>query len=178
MPPTIERLAVGAADDTELLTHLVGLINQSYAQAEEGLWLQGVHRTDIAQLRAHVAAGQIMIAHLDGELAGTVQARGADGGDVTFGQLAVHRSVSGRGVGAALVQQVESEAAAAGARTVRLEVLRSTPPLAYLEQLANWYSRLGYRETGRAALDQISPHEAPFLARACEAVIMEKVLRV
>jgi GNAT superfamily N-acetyltransferase len=176
MALAVGRLPPQAAEDAGLLGRLVGLINDAYAIAEEGLWLTGVERTDLDQTYAAVAAGRVLVGRVDRVLAGTVQTQEVGGSRVSFGTLAVDAVFSGRGVGSALVRRVEMDAAVVGARFTRLEVLVAEPIHPHLERLAAWYSRLGYREVGRTALDQISPREVPFLRRACEVSLMEKVL--
>ena len=172
----VGRLSSQAAEDVDLLGRLVGLINDAYAIPEEGLWLTGVERTNLDQTYAALAAGRVLVGHVDGVLAGTVQTQEVDRSHVTFGTLAVDAAFSGRGVGSALVRLVEMDAAAVGARFTRLEVLVAEPIHPHLERLVAWYSRLGYRDVGRTGLDQISPREVPFLCRACEVSLMERIL--
>lgn len=170
------RLPPQSAEEADLLGRLVDLINDAYAIAEQGLWLTGVERTDLDQTYAVLAAGRVLVGRVDGVLAGTVQTQDVDRSRVSFGTLAVDAAFSGRGVGSALVRHVEMDAAAVGARFTRLEVLVAEPIHPHLERLAAWYSRMGYREVGRTGLDQISPREVPFLRRACEVSLMEKIL--
>lgn len=176
MALAVDRLSKRSGEDADLLGRLVRLINDAYATAEEGLWLSGVARTDPDQTSGAIAVGRVLVAHLDGVLAGTIQTQGMDGHDPSFGTLAVDAAFNGRGVGSALVQRVELEAAALGAKSMRLEVLVTNPPHPHLERLASWYSRLGYREVGRTGLLEISPHEVAFLARPCEVSLMQKTL--
>jgi GNAT superfamily N-acetyltransferase len=176
MTLTVDRLPAQEADDAALLGLLVGLINGSYAAAEDGLWLPGAERTDLTQTRAAIAAGTVVVAHIGSTLVGTVQTQATHGAEHSFGTLAVDARASGQGVGSALVERVERDARVVGARSMRLEVLIATPPLPHLVWLANWYLRLGYREVGRTSLAEISPHEADLLARTCEVSVMETAL--
>ncbi len=176
MALVVDRLPGQACEDADLLNRLVALINRAYAQAEEGLWLTGVERTDQHELHAAIGAGRVSIAQVDGVLAGTIQAHAVDEHTFLFGTLAVNAAFSGRGVGSALVARVERDAAAAGAPSVRLEVLAAEPPHPHLERLASWYFQMGYREVGRVGLRQVSPREVDYLARPCEVSLMEKRL--
>ena len=173
MALAIDRLPSQAAEDADLLGQLVVLINDAYTVAEQGLWLTGVERTDFEQTSAAIAGGRVLVGRVDGVLAGTVQTQEVEGSCISFGTLAVEAAFSGQGVGSALVRQVEMDAVAVGARFTRLEVLVAEPIHLHLERLAAWYSRLGYREIGRTGLDPISPHEVPFLRRACEVAVLE-----
>lgn len=176
MAVVVDRLLASAGQDADLLGRLVALVNLSYAAAEEGLWLAGVQRTDHQETHAAIDAGRVLVAHLDGALVGTVQAHAVDECTFLFGTLAVIPARNGMGVGSALVERVEQDAAAAGATSVRLEVLVAQPPHVHLERLASWYARMGYREVQRVSLHQVSPREVEFLARPCEVSLMEKQL--
>jgi N-acetylglutamate synthase-like GNAT family acetyltransferase len=176
MALVVDRLLVPAGEDPDVLGRLVALVNHSYAKAEAGLWLNGVERTNPDETRAAIQAERVLVAHVDGTLAGTVQAHAVDEHTFLFGTLAVDAAMSGRGVGSALVARVERDATAAGATSVRLEVLVVQPPHVHLRRLAHWYARMGYREISRVSLHEVSPREAAFPARPCEVSLMEKPL--
>jgi hypothetical protein len=59
---------------------------------------------------------------------------------------------------------------------MELELLTTRSGHPHLERLRGWYERLGYTETSRRNLQEVSPEEAPFMAVQIEAVVMRKQL--
>ena len=56
MPPP------SAAADTDLVTALANLVNQVYAESEDGMWLDGATRTSPGEIAGLVTAGGIVVA--------------------------------------------------------------------------------------------------------------------
>lgn len=87
--------------------------------------------------------GLLLLAHLDGALAGCCQLQAAPGCQAHFGMFAVRPELQGRAVGSALLAEAERVALAEwAAKAMRLEVI------AQRVELIDWYRRRGYRETG------------------------------
>lgn len=110
----------------------------------------------------------LLAAYDDGELVGTVQLVHAwppnqpHRGDVT--KLLVHRRARGRGVGRALMEQLESEAAAEGKTLLVLD----TVPGRAAERL---YERLGWTRVGVIPGFALDPD-----GRECDTVVFYKSL--
>ena len=85
--------------------------------------------------------GRLLIAEVDGRLAGVVGLRPLAEDLCEMKRLYVPQWAKGRGLGSELVERVVAEARAAGYRAMRLDTLPST-----MLQANHLYDRLGFRE--------------------------------
>lgn len=173
---TIERLGDQRLN-IRLIDDLTALVNRAYALAERGLWLDGVARTNADEMSQWAVGGEMVAALNGSDLVGAVRSNHRGDGESWFGALAVIPTAAGQGLGRALVEYVERDAAQFGSHTMELEVLTSPNSHPHLERLRAWYERLGYTETSRRGLLEVSPEEAPFMAVPIEAVVMCKPLK-
>src|SRR5262245_53876874 len=95
----IERLPASAAADTGRMAEVTELINRVYKVAEDGLWKDGAVRTDVTEIAALTAAGEIMVARRDDRLVGCVRVQHLDSETGEFGMLAADPEHRGVGVG-------------------------------------------------------------------------------
>jgi ribosomal protein S18 acetylase RimI-like enzyme len=105
-----------------------------------------------------VAAGQMAVARDEGRIVGSVRVRMLDADTGFFGMLAVHPDDQGSGAGRELIRFAEELARERGATQMELRLLvprEQTDP--GKEWLAAWYTRLGYRLTGRADFSESHP---------------------
>jgi GNAT superfamily N-acetyltransferase len=173
----IGRLPASAAEDAGLMASVTDLINRVYKVAEDGMWLDGAARTNVAELAGLARAGEIVVARTDGQLVGCVRVQQLDGGVGEFGMLAADPDRRGAGIGRDLVRFAEHGCARAGLHTMQLELLvprEWTHPAK--EFLAGWYHRIGYRIVRRGTIDEAYPHLAPQLGTPCDFVIYHKPL--
>jgi GNAT superfamily N-acetyltransferase len=149
-----------AADsDVPAITRLV---NRAY-QVED-FFVDGP-RTSEAEIARLAAAHQLVV--LDGAgggLAAAIQVD-ASGERGSFGLLSVDPDFQGLGLGRRMVAVAEALCEAMGCRRMGLRVVNIR------EELAPWYRRLGYRETGATV-----PFDDPRAKRPCFFVEMEKGL--
>jgi GNAT superfamily N-acetyltransferase len=154
--PAISRIAIelldpAAAEDADLVSRLVEVINVVYATGEAGVWKPDARRTSAAEM-AELATGE-------------------------FGMLAADHAHRGVGVGRELVAFAEGLSRNRGHRTMQLELLvprvGKHPNKVFLD---DWYSRIGYRVVRTISLADAYPALAPLLATECEFVIYEKPL--
>jgi predicted GNAT family N-acyltransferase len=89
-----------------------------------------------------------VVAFEDGELVGTCRLV-FDDGIARLGRMAVERRLRGRGVGAAILEEAEAEARAAGATKVRLHAQTDARSL---------YERGGYVAQGDEFIEEGIPH--------------------
>ncbi|MEV6849692.1 GNAT family N-acetyltransferase [Actinoplanes sp. NPDC051411] len=87
--------------------------------------------------------GDFLVAELDGHLAGMGGFRRGPGGDAEVLRVRVHPATRRRGVGRALMTELERRAARAGRHRMCLDTATNQP-----EAMA-FYEALGYQETGR-----------------------------
>jgi GNAT superfamily N-acetyltransferase len=174
----VDWLPAEAAEDGATMAAISDLINRVYEVAEQGLWVDGAARTTPAEVAALTRAGEIVVARVDGRLAGSVRLR-VLGDDLSeFGMLVSapeHRSI---GIGRELVRFAERQSRAGGRYVMQLEVLVprewSHPSK---EFLAGWYGRLGYGLVRVGTVDEAYPELAPLLATPCDFRIYHKDLR-
>ena len=80
-------------------------------------------RTDSGEVRTAISAGEVAAAQLDGAIVGALFVRLLDPETGWFGAMGVDPEFGGRGIGGRLVAFAEQRAAAAGARSMQLEML-------------------------------------------------------
>jgi GNAT superfamily N-acetyltransferase len=173
----IAWLAPAAANDESLIIALTDLINDVYAVAEDGLWIEDAARTNVVELTEFVRAGQFAAARLGDRLVGCVRIRLLTDEVGEFGMLAVDPGYRGTGLGRELVRFAEQAASESGRITMQLELLvprEWTHPSKQF--LATWYSRIGYAKTRVGAIEESYPQLAPLLATTCDFVIYRKSL--
>jgi ribosomal protein S18 acetylase RimI-like enzyme len=166
-----------ASGDVTLVDGLAALVNEVYAVAEEGLWLDGVARTTSAELAGLMRASELAVARRAGAIVGCVRVQRLDDYCGEFGMLAAHPAQRGSGVGRALLRFAEELSAARGLRVMQLELLVprdwTHPSKTFL---AGWYTRSGYRLVRTDRPEEACPHLAPLLATACNYRIYHKAL--
>ena len=173
----VTMLPAASADDATLVDALCQVVNEAYEVAETGIWRQNYARTSVREVFAAIRSEQVAAARLSGRLVGSVFIRKLDSETGWFGALAVAPAHGGRGIGRELVAFAERWALSAGLTRMQLEVLVSTEvEIAYLQRLAQWYWRLGYRGVSRSPLEEFEPDALPFLATPCQVIVQIKPL--
>ena len=173
----IELLAAAAGEDAMLMERIADLINEVYAVAEEGLWLDGATRTTADGVAELTRAGEIAVARVRGRIVGCVRVQRLDERTGELGMLVADPAFRGEGVGRELLRFAERRCSADGLGTMQLELLVPrgwTHPTK--EFLAAWYSRIGYRIARTGMIDEAYPSLAPLLATPCDFVIYQKDL--
>ncbi len=175
--PAVRLLDAAAGDDDRLVDHLTGLINDVYATAEHGLWLEGTTRTTASEVAGLIRAEELAVATRDGEVAGSIRLHDVAEDASEFGILVSAFGHRGTGVGRALVDFAEQRSRHRGLRAMQLELL---VPREWrhpsTEFLKGWYGRLGYRLLHTRGIDDAHPQLAPLLASPCELEVYEKPL--
>jgi GNAT superfamily N-acetyltransferase len=176
MAPTIS-VHLQTPADAAPAQRLTDLINTVYETAEDGLWRSGATRTSAPVMSELIAAGEIAVATLDGELAGAVRVHAVSANTGEFGMLAAAPEHRGNGVGRALVDFAEQHSREQGMCAMQLELLVPRawrhPSKVFLD---GWYRRIGYEVVRRTRLDENYPELAPLLATECELLVYEKPL--
>ena len=177
MKPQLRTLAACSADDQDLVTEVVDLVNTVYAEAEMGLWTPGTSRTSQEEVADYIRGDQMTVLGLGGRIVGCIRTQRLDAYTSEFGMLAAAEGHRGLGLGRGLVAFAESQSVEQGRSTMQLELLvpRSWSHPSK-EFLTGWYSRIGYRIIRRGTMDEYYPHLAPLLATPCDFVIYSKDL--
>jgi GNAT superfamily N-acetyltransferase len=161
----------------ERVQWLTALINRVYEVAEQGLWQSGCTRTSQGEVRTMLAEGQLILAELDGAIAGSVSVERITPACAEFGMLVAAPELRGRGVGTALVNAAETWARAHGYRIMQLALLT---PRAWRhpskEFLKGWYGRIGYVPGTLEAFELRYPALAGQLATPCDFTVWSKPL--
>jgi GNAT superfamily N-acetyltransferase len=164
-------------DDAGLAGRVADLVNVVYEASEAGLWRDGTQRTDAREMAELVRAGEIAIATVDDELAGSVRVRDLDQDTGQLGILAGAPDRRGMGIGTALVAFAERTSRERGRRAMRLELLVPRelphPSKVFLDA---WYRRIGYRVIETRSVDDAHPELGPLLATPCDFAVYEKPL--
>jgi ubiquinone/menaquinone biosynthesis C-methylase UbiE/GNAT superfamily N-acetyltransferase len=175
----IEVLPAAAGDDATLMKRIADLINEVYAVAEDGLWIDGATRTTVDQVAQLTRAGEIAVARVGGRIAGCVRLQRLDERTGELGMLVADPAHRGVGIGRELLRFAERACSEDGLDSMQLELLvprHWTHPTK--EFLAAWYTRLGYRLARTGTIDEAYPDLAPLLATPCDFVIYQKDLAV
>ncbi|GLY33248.1 GNAT family N-acetyltransferase [Kineosporia sp. NBRC 101731] len=165
------------APQDDVVADVTVLVNEVYEAGEKGIWTDSTSRTDEAEIRSFMRAGEIAVARRDGVVLGSVRVHQLPGGEGEFGMLAAHPAHRGTGLGKELVIFAENWARDRGLTTMQLELLFPTewqhPVKAFLKA---WYLRSGYElvRTGDFGADY--PALAPRLATPCDYLIFHKQL--
>jgi len=178
-PHTLEvgLVPAAAARDAAFVGHVADLVNVVYADAERGLWQEGVERTTAEQMGAIIRDGELAAARLDGELVGAVRLQRLDADLGELGMLVASPERRGAGIGRELVAFAEQWAREQGLRRMQLELLVprtwTHPVKAFLD---DWYTRIGYRPVRSGRLDEDYPGMEARLATPCDFRIYHKEL--
>jgi GNAT superfamily N-acetyltransferase len=176
MAPKIDVTLLDA-DGLALVERLTGLINRVYTVAEAGLWRDGATRTTMSQIARLVAARQIAVATVDGDLAGAIRVQALSERTGEFGMLAADPERRGIGIGRELVAFAERLSRARGHEAIQLELLVPRtwrhPTKVFLD---DWYRRIGYHVVRTSTVEDAEPELAPLLATPCEMRIYVKPL--
>ena len=173
----VQLLPASAADDATLMERIADLINEVYAVAEEGLWIDGATRTTLDGVAELTRAGEIAVARVRGGIVGCVRVHRLDEATGEFGMLVADPAHRGVGIGRELIRFAERRCREDGLATMQLELLVPrdwTHPTK--EFLAAWYTRIGYRVARTGTIDEAYPALAPLLATPCDFVIYQKDL--
>jgi GNAT superfamily N-acetyltransferase len=176
---TVDLLEPAASADVGLVNELCELVNDVYAVAEAGMWIDGATRTTAGEMATLIAAGEILVARSGARaIVGSVRLHEVAPDASEFGILVAARDQRNLGIGRALLDEVERRSRDRGLGAVQLELLVprewSHPSK---EFLMSWYGRRGYRLVRTTTLDGAYPHLAPLLATPCDLQIHRKELR-
>jgi GNAT superfamily N-acetyltransferase len=175
--PQVELPATSAAGDEVLVEDLVRLINRAYSAGEAGLWVEGTMRTTPAEVVEAIRSGGMLVASVEGRIAGCGCVRALDATTADLGFVSVAPEEWGSGVGREVVRSAEDLMRSRGVTTMQLELL---VPRGWVhpakDRVRAWYARLGYRIVRSARFEEIAAHAASQLATPCEFLVFRKPL--
>jgi len=129
---------------------IVALVESAYrGDASRAGWtteaeLLDGQRTDLSEVQALLADARVALclATLRSEVIGSVCVRVDPSGTAHIGMFAIRPTLQRAGLGRALLEEAEHEAAARGAEVAEMTVIEQRP------ELLAWYARRGYHDTG------------------------------
>lgn len=131
--------------DFEDGNRLYDIIIDAYARTEKEVWGENYVRISREAFVEHINHREIITARFERKIVGGIRVFELSPAVWSFSLLGADRSASGMGVGRSLIQAAEGVAKAAGAREMRIEVLRADNISVESKViLHNWYERLGY----------------------------------
>jgi GNAT superfamily N-acetyltransferase len=173
----IEVAPATAAEDERVVAEMTDLINRVYTTAEAGLWVDGAARTTTTEIAEMIAADQIALARVDGQIVGSIRIQQLDHGVGEFGMLVADPAHRSKGVGSEPIRFAEELSRRRGLTVMQFELLVprgwSHPTKEYLHA---WYTRIGYRPVRTGGVEEMYPHLAPLLATPCDFVVYHKPL--
>ncbi len=177
-PRVAIRLPLDADFEADRVQRLAGLVNDVYDDAESGMWKRKGIRTNPTKIERFLRAQALILAEIDGELAGALHVDLPSDGVGSFGMLVAARQYRGARVGSALVRRAEQWAHQHACHTMRLELLTprywTHPSKEFLKQ---WYSRIGYAPQTTEPFELMYPELLPELATECDYTVWHKALK-
>ena len=173
----IDLVAKERSADERFVAELTDLVNEVYAAAEKGIWLEGTDRTSPAEIAAMIEAGHLVVARDGDTVTGAMRLQRLPTGEGEFGMLVAHPDRRGAGIGRALIAYAEDWARSEGMHTMQLELLFPRDWTHPVKQfLHDWYQRLGYRVVRHGDLGEDYPALIPRLATDCDFLVFHKAL--
>jgi GNAT superfamily N-acetyltransferase len=156
---------------------LYHIIVKAYADTEAEMWGENYVRVSEAAFREFMAADQVLVAFMDDQVVGGLRYYPLDTDTFSFGLFGADFSLSGKGIGRALIERVEEEVKKAGASKIKIEILRARDfELPIKKILHDWYQRLGYKFTHTVGFAEEFPDRAKGILVPCDFDYYEKRL--
>ncbi|MBK9592152.1 MAG: GNAT family N-acetyltransferase [Crocinitomicaceae bacterium] len=140
---------------------LYSIIVKAYADTESEMWGKNYVRVSELDFRKFIAADEILVAFLNDNVVGGLRYYRSSEDTFGFGLFGADFSLSGKGIGRALINRVEEEVKKSGCKKIKIEILRPKNfELPIKKVLHNWYQRLRYMHTGTVDFAEEFPDRA------------------
>lgn len=129
----------------EDFSKLYDIVIKAYALTEKEVWGDNYVRVKPEDYQAYITQNEILYARLDDEIAGGVRFLKLKDTTWSFSLLGADFSKKGKGIGRALIAELEKRVMAQGGDRIHIEILRAKNiSVASKKILSDWYERLGY----------------------------------
>lgn len=157
--------------------HLYHIIVKAYADTESEMWGKNYVRVSESDFRKFIEADQILVAFLNDAVVGGLRYYRSSEDTFGFGLFGADFSLSGNGIGRALINRVEEAVKKSGGKKIKIEILRPKNfELPIKTILHNWYQRLGYEHTTSVDFAEEFPDRAVGILVPCMFDYYEKKL--
>lgn len=133
--------------DIEFVDYIRCIINDSYAESEDGMWEDGVDRISNADLCDIIKSGELFLAVKDNEIVGTGRTTIMNNSGC-LGLLTCAKKCRGLGIGKLLLRFHEDNLLKNGFTISRVELLYPIPISSFKQRVLSWYLREGYVDNG------------------------------
>jgi GNAT superfamily N-acetyltransferase len=156
---------------------LYRIIVKAYADTESEMWGKNYVRVSEVDFRKFIQADEILVAFMNDRVVGGLRYYRSSEDIFGFGLFGADFSLSGKGIGRALINRVEEEVKKAGFKKIKIEILRPKNfELPIKKNLHDWYQRLGYQYQGSVDFEQEFPDRAIGILVPCVFDYYEKVI--
>jgi GNAT superfamily N-acetyltransferase len=174
---SIKPLIKVATLQTSSSKEITALINTVYAVEEANVWEEGHLRVSEESITESILNGEIITAHIKGDLVAAVQTKIIAEQTGWFGMLVVAQDYRKRGLAQQLYQVCENLMIGAGCKQMQCEVLIPERPVLPLKNVLKlWYGKLGYRKTSSCSVIDMYPKAKQSLLMDCDLEIYTKSL--
>lgn len=147
---------------------LYQIIIKAYADTESEMWGKNYVRVSKIDFQNFINDDKVLVAFLDGSVVGGLRYYAADKDTWSFGLFGADFTKSRLGIGRALISEVETLAVAAGAKKIKIEILRPANfELPIKKILSEWYIKLGYQFVESRDFSTLKPLESKGLICPC-----------
>ncbi|WP_070137094.1 GNAT family N-acetyltransferase [Crocinitomix algicola] len=137
---------------------LYDIIITAYRLTEVEVWGHEYERISFVDYNKLIEKGEIIIAYWHNQVGGGIHYYEREPGVFVFSLLGSDFDLAGKGIGRALVEEVEIAAKENGARAIQLEILRPKGiEVPFKIRIKNWYERMGYKFTHSEDFAKVHP---------------------
>lgn len=144
----------------EQLERLYEIIIRAYAETEKVMWGERYVRIDRRTFTRYIDQDEVLVAFIDGKVAGGIRYFHLRDNTWSFSLLGADFNQKGKGIGRALIQEVEQIVSNKGGDRVHIEVLRPEKETVEAKTIiSDWYQRMGYQIVKQIPLIELYPEK-------------------
>lgn len=129
----------------EQFERLYDIVINAYATTEKAIWGENYVRVDRPTFGKHIDDDEILVALIKGKIVGGIRYFHLHDNTWSFSLLGADFNEKGKGIGRALIEEVERIVRSKGGEKIHIEVLRAkNVEVESKKILDDWYKRLGY----------------------------------
>ncbi len=139
---------------------LYELTRIAYAETESEMFGEDYIRIKKDEYQDFIDLNQIIYAMIDNVVVGGIRHYQVGEGTYSFGLLSVDFNYARKGIGQALIDEVENIAKSNAYHSIKIEILRPKDiDLAAKKLIGDWYQRINYNYQDSATFEEIVPQK-------------------